>query len=158
MPAVPAVGQLFGYVQRTVRSYLRCFASQGRYFDPATAEGAYFAPISEVIPPMPLYVMCWVNIYRAGAKTGNAIHWHIHHWLFQGYVSVNSEGSATRFLAGWKLWAEIAGLEANYSATSWTDDAPVLCKAAVHCFNWLFAMELLLRFVSYGPGFKAGAF
>ena len=26
-----------------------------------------------------------------------AIHWHIHHWPFQGYVSVNSEGSATRF-------------------------------------------------------------
>ena len=33
----------------------------------------------------------------AGEGSANAIHWHIHHWPFQGYVSVNSESSATLF-------------------------------------------------------------
>ena len=40
---------------------------------------------------------CPVTGAGAGEGTANAIHWHIHHWPFQGYVSVNSESSATLF-------------------------------------------------------------
>lgn len=62
--SVPAVGALYRYIQRSVHKYLRCFGSRRGYFDNRTDEGRYFAPISELVPPMQLYIMCWVNIYR----------------------------------------------------------------------------------------------
>ena len=95
---VPVVGALKRFIKRSTRSYLACIASRREYFEPGSdPAGDYFSQILEAGPPAPLYIMCWVNVFRHDLEHANALHWHLHNWPFQGYLSVTSEGSGTVF-------------------------------------------------------------
>jgi len=94
---VPVVAALKRFIKRSARNYLACVASSPQYYDKDSTAGEYFSQILAAIPPLPLYIMCWVNVFRADRKHANALHWHIHNWPFQGYLSVTSEGSGTMF-------------------------------------------------------------
>ena len=95
--SVPVVGALKRFIKRSARNYLACVASRREYFETGSAAGDYFSQIMESWPPEPLYIMCWVNIFRHDRQHANALHWHLHNWPFQGYLSVTSEGSGTSF-------------------------------------------------------------
>lgn len=95
--SVPVVGALKRFIRRSVRSYLRCVASRGEYFEVGSAAGDYFSQILKRIEPQRLWIMCWVNIFRHDRQHANALHWHVHHWPYQGYLSVTSESSGTEF-------------------------------------------------------------
>lgn len=94
---VPVVAALKRFIKRSVRSYLRCVASHDEYFTPGTPAGDYFSTILARIPPSRLWIMCWVNIFRHDRQHANALHYHVHNWPYQGYVSVTSESSGTEF-------------------------------------------------------------
>jgi hypothetical protein len=91
---VPVVRALRAFIKRSVRQFLACVASSEQYYDASHGKaGEYYSSILQRLSPMPLYIMCWVNIYRHN----HALHWHVHHWPYQGYLSVASEGSSTLF-------------------------------------------------------------
>ena len=94
---VPVVAALKRFIKRSAMNYLSCVASSPGYFDREHPAGEYFSQILTAIPPTPLYIMCWVNVFRHNRKHANALHWHVHNWPFQGYLSVTSEGSGTQF-------------------------------------------------------------
>jgi hypothetical protein len=60
-------------------------------------ESEYWSGTMSAVKPFPLYIMCWVNNYYATDGSNNALHWHVHQWPIQGYVSVDSESSSTLF-------------------------------------------------------------
>jgi len=95
--SVPVVGALKRLIKRAARNYLVCVATCANYFAQGSPIGDYFAPILRAIEPQTLYIMCWVNVFRHDRQHANSLHWHIHHWPFQGYLSVTSEGSGTVF-------------------------------------------------------------
>ena len=81
------------FVKAGVVNFLESMAEMPEFH----TESEYWTGTINAVQPFPLYIMCWVNNYYATDGSNNALHWHVHQWPLQGYLSIDSESSSTLF-------------------------------------------------------------
>ena len=89
----PIMVQFKQFVKAGVVNFMESMAEMPEFH----INSEYWTGTMTTVKPFPLYIMCWVNNYYAKDGSNNALHWHVHQWPLQGYLSIDSEDSSTLF-------------------------------------------------------------